>query len=244
MPALAVLVDFDNVDPMLRRAGPVNFAKSLVAAIPPSITTKHGALLVRLYGGWRSQGILTTSAQRLVPDIRGASPANVVVADAGVLTNVRLAVELSEKAMGSNALFTDTLAKERGLRSFRTRTSPWHECEDVTACGFRGYANASSSTSYAHVTCGVRLDDILVRDEQKMVDTMIVADIAYKALVDKVSDIVIVSSDTDMWPGVMLALRAGCYVTHVHTRSGGKTQRHLLNTLEGHMGMFYQQVSI
>lgn len=244
MPALVVLVDFDNAEANLKRAGPVSLAKALVAVIPGSIITKHSGLIVRLYGGWRCQGTLTTSAQKLVPDIRMMSPANVVVVDAGVRTNVRLSVELAEKPIGSSKLFTDTLARERGLRSFRARLAPWSDCADKSACGFSQFAAISSQVACVNSTCNVRLTDVLVRDEQKMVDTMIVADIAQQALVEKATDVVVVSSDTDMWPGVMLALRVGCFITHVHTRNGWKTQRHLLDTLEGHMGRFYHQMSV
>lgn len=37
MPALAVLVDFDNVEASLKRAGPVSLAKALVAVISAPI---------------------------------------------------------------------------------------------------------------------------------------------------------------------------------------------------------------
>ncbi|KZC26355.1 hypothetical protein RhoFW510R10_07105 [Rhodanobacter sp. FW510-R10] len=77
-----------------------------------------------------------------------------------------------------------------------------------------------------------------------MVDTMMVADLAYISLVERAKNVVVVSSDTDMWPGVMLALRAGCYVLQIHTKAGWRTQTHLINTLDALTARFYEQTSI
>ena len=77
-----------------------------------------------------------------------------------------------------------------------------------------------------------------------MVDTLLVADLAHEALVQRVTDVVVVSSDVDMWPGVLLAAHSGCNVVHVHTKHGWRTQRHLINTLSTHTAPRYQQLSV
>ncbi|WP_313274987.1 hypothetical protein [Stenotrophomonas sp.] len=77
-----------------------------------------------------------------------------------------------------------------------------------------------------------------------MVDTLLVADMAYLSLKMRDKNIVVVSSDTDMWPGVLLATSAGCQIIHIHTNEGWRTQRHLQVMLEaGRSGRFYEQVS-
>lgn len=83
-----------------------------------------------------------------------------------------------------------------------------------------------------------------MRDEQKMVDTLLVADMASHAMMNKASDVVVVSSDIDMWPGVLLALRIGCGVTHIHTKSGWRTQPHLVGTLGATLGKSYRQLAM
>jgi uncharacterized LabA/DUF88 family protein len=57
--------------------------------------------------------------------------------------------------------------------------------------------------------------------EQKLVDTMMVADMIHLASIGEPA-IVIVSSDDDMWPGMISTLVAGVRVIHVQT-SGLKT---------------------
>jgi hypothetical protein len=106
---------------------------------------------------------------------------------------------------------------------------------------FSGLTNATPCPNSA---CACTLGDVLVRDEQKMVDTLLVADIASHAFTGKASDVVIVSSDIDMWPGVLLALRSGCSVTHIHTKSGWRTQGHLVGTLGSTLGKSYTQLAV
>jgi uncharacterized LabA/DUF88 family protein len=106
------------------------------------------------------------------------------------------------------------------------------------------FSGLTASASCGNSGCSSQLGDVLVRDEQKMVDTLIVADIAHQVFKAMATDVVVVSSDTDMWPGVLLALRSGCAVTHIHTKHGGKTQQHLINTLGGQLNRIYQQMSV
>jgi uncharacterized LabA/DUF88 family protein len=91
--------------------------------------------------------------------------------------------------------------------------------------------------------CSGRLSDFFVRDEQKMVDTLLVADIAAYVMHRKVKDLVVVSSDADMWPGVLFAMNSGCNVVQVHPRSGWRTQRHLLETIKMTRSAKYFQAS-
>lgn len=239
-----VFVDYDNVAASHTRAGPVNLAKMLVTLIPSATLACHSHVTVRLYGGWRLQSTLTTLAQRLIPDIRSASPCIISFNQAGNTLNLRLTVELADKPIGASIPFEQTLVKDRGLRKFRSLATPWSECMDAESCGFISFVGSTHNLSCGKSGCLTKLGDIFVRDEQKMVDTLIVADIAHQALVERATNIVVVSSDTDMWPGVLLALRAGCSVSHIHTRNGWRTQRHLLNTLNNQLSRIYQQLSV
>lgn len=244
MPAMLLLVDYDNVDRAHTLAGPVSLAKMLVSILPSAVVARHQGVIVRLYGGWRSNGILTNSAQRLVPDIHSQSPTVVSFTDSGATLNVRVTVELAECPIGSSSLLEQTFVKDRGLRNFRSRVSPWTECIDPSSCGLQRFAGHTHATKCGNTGCNSKLADVFVRDEQKMVDTLIIADIAHQVFTGKATDIVVASSDTDMWPGILLALRTGCAVTHIHTKHGFRTQRHLMNTLGVHLIRIYQQLSV
>ena len=230
MATLQVIVDFDNVDSSFKLGGVVALAKAVLSLVPPSTLAQYEVANVRLYGGWRRGGALTSAAQRLIPEIRASSPTTYGFELAAERALLRLNVELADKPLGHGIRLEETYVRERSLRKFRARREPWVSCNG-SSCGFTAFSRIESSQLCGARDCSVRLEDIFVRDEQKMVDTLMVADIAKVALIDKLRDIVIVSSDTDMWPGLLLALHAGCFVTHIHTRRGGTTQQHLLRTL-------------
>lgn len=244
MSNLLILVDYDNVDRSHKSAGAVNMAKMFVARLPSVIFTRHQGVTVRLYGGWRTNKILTNSAQKLVPDIDSQSPTTIAISNSGVSQNVRLTVELAKGPIGSSISLEQTFVKNRELRNFRFQRVLPPKCASPSSCGFQSFSNLTYATPCGNPRCNSKLIDVFVRDEQKMVDTLIVADMAHQALAAKASDIVVVSSDTDMWPGVLLALRAGCAVTHIHTKCGGQTQQHLMNTLSPQLSRNYRQLSI
>lgn len=244
MQTIMILVDYDNVDLRHKVAGPVNLAKVLIAALPSELLSRYNSIKVRMYGGWRIHSTFTTSAQRLIPIIRSDSPTIAKFRHEEKDYNLRLIVELADKPIGTTLPLEETLVKDRNLRKFRSLAQPWNGCQDSSSCGFSASAQLSYSSTCGKNNCRVTLGTTLVRDEQKMVDTLIVADVAYQAFVLNAKDIVVVSSDTDMWPGIILALRSGCSIIHVHTQTGWRTQKHLMNTITGQLTKFYNQLSI
>ena len=244
MADLTVFVDYDNVQAAHTSAGAMNLARMIVSLLPTSVLVQYAAVAVRLYGGWRSSGKLTRLAQRLIPDIRQGSPGVITANHEGANVSLRLIVELADKPIGTTSPLEETLVYERDLRKFRTKALPWQHCANVGSCGFGVFLSVGHASACGDRNCTMKLGDVLVRDEQKMVDTLIVADMAQCVHIAKASDIVVVSSDTDMWPGVLLALRAGCSVIHVHTKHGWRTQGHLMRTIANQLGRSYRQISI
>lgn len=219
-------------------------ARVLASVVPEDVVARHDAFLIRLYGGWRARGTLTQSAQKIVPDIRRDSPCVVNVSHAGNSHQYRLTVELANGPIGTTISLDETLARERTVRKFRSKVGNLPDCASLSACGMSQYLGLSQRTACTVSTCSKTLGDVLVRDEQKMVDTLLVADMAAHAVSAKASDIVVVSSDIDMWPGVLLALRMGCAVTHIHTKAGWRTQTHLIGTLGSSLSKSYRQLAI
>lgn len=244
MADLTLFVDYDNLQATHTSAGPVNLGRMLVSLLPSSVLARYSSATVRLYGGWRSKANLTRLAQRLIPDIRQNSPAIFRVLHEGNTITLRLIIELADKPIGTSSPFEETLVFDRDLRKFRTKSFPWNNCASAGNCGFSTFAATTHYSPCGNSSCAVRLGELFIRDEQKMVDTLIVADVAQRVHVAKANDIVMVSSDTDMWPGVLLALRAGCNVTHIHTKNGWRTQSHLMRTISRPLDRQYNQMSV
>lgn len=241
---LSVLVDYDNISDRFKRMDVVEAAQEISRLIPFAVFRQYDSVQVRLYGGWRLGGSLTTVAQRILPTIREGSPRILARGTGSDQIKVRLEVILAEKPAWTDRIFTETFVRDRPARKFRARTFPWGGCMNTKACGMNHLRDLKHSDSCKTSNCDVLAQSLIVRDEQKMVDTLIVADIAYLALQKRDKNIVVVSSDVDMWPGVLLAANAGCLVTHIHTNDGWRTQRHLRQMLEpGKSEKFYEQVS-
>jgi hypothetical protein len=75
--------------------------------------------------------------------------------------------------------------------------------------------------------CGVTPIDVLVRAEQKLVDTMLVADLVH--LSSGGAPLIVVSSDDDLWPGIESALLRGARVVQVQTLPGRFTPAHYVS---------------
>lgn len=57
----------------------------------------------------------------------------------------------------------------------------------------------------------------MTRVEQKLVDTMLVADLIHLAINGEMT-IAVVSSDDDFWPGILSAMTLGAHVVHIGTK--------------------------
>jgi uncharacterized LabA/DUF88 family protein len=67
---------------------------------------------------------------------------------------------------------------------------------------------------------------IFVKDEQKLIDTMLVADLVYLATSNRQEcRVAVVSSDDDMLPGIRTAVNAGARVFQIHTAANYLTEQ-------------------
>jgi hypothetical protein len=238
------MVDFDNIEPAHRAQGPVSLSRMLLGLLPANLLHPYDGATVRLYGGWRTSTGPTAAVQQLSPDIAANSPTHLNVTYLGQTKPIATTVSLAFGPIGTRKIFDETLVRNRPLRHFRSIVTPWRDCAANENCGLKTLQNAHNQMECSATSCYVRLGDILVRDEQKMVDTLIVADMAHEIFISKSDEIVIVSSDADIWPGIYLALQSKCRVTQLHTKKGWKTPGHLLRTLDNVLLQSYRELSI
>lgn len=242
---IKVLVDYDNVPPHIWAPGPIAAAEALCARLPASVIGSETELTVRLYGGWRTGSKATIRAQKLIPELTAGSHRFIArPGHAPSASKIRLVVQLALSPLGSSSVFPTTLAKDRSIRSFRPRASHSSPCVDPSACGLNFLANLTHQSECTTAGCANTPKDLLVRDEQKMVDTLMVADMAHAALIDCDKDIVVITSDTDIWPGVLLAIKGGCGVTQLHPNTPGYTAPSLVEMLPRAIQHYFQQISI
>lgn len=80
--------------------------------------------------------------------------------------------------------------------------------------------------------CTVELDKVLLRAEQKLVDTMLVTDLIHYSMHQK-ETIVVVTSDDDVWPGIHSAIVHGANIHHVQTIPGRVTPTYYSKLVSG-----------
>lgn len=64
--------------------------------------------------------------------------------------------------------------------------------------------------------CFIHPSDLVYKPSQKLVDTMLTADLIHYASTGT-KRLAIVSSDDDLWPGIASACQLGSTVIHIHT---------------------------
>lgn len=213
---MVVLVDFDNLSAKMRRVELTQLTSHVILKIAAAghIDPTYE---FRLYGGWYGGRALTRSAQSLSTDIQANFPSTINLPGGTPPTVSLVSVEL--------ALSLAADPKRDLFETFRTRPFGGRlTCDEnvVSACSDPSCPLPSVSTFLANqkctvTKCNVRQEDLLSRGEQKLVDTMLTADLLY--LVNSGSPhIAVVSSDDDLWPGISTAIAFGASVVLVHTK--------------------------
>ncbi|WP_421794284.1 hypothetical protein [Hydrocarboniphaga effusa] len=209
-----ILVDYDNVYDHDRRLGLPHVISKITAVISPHLPVAVNRLSYRLYGGWFEEAKLSRSAQKLGASITTYPTAANINGNAGVVQ-----VDFA-RALFSNPRnhLTHTFRPRGQVPRLSCEASPYRRCTVTAQCPLIHLAAFINSEQCHSSGCPVTPADILKKEEQKLVDTMIVSDIAYLATQDVTSAIAVVSADYDIWPGIVNALAFGKGVVHVHPK--------------------------
>lgn len=217
--AYLILIDYDNLDKRDKQKGLIYLSEKIVNGFSPSDVNNLN-VQIRLYGGWYQNQRLTRTAQHLANEITGSFPITAVLNDnkSKIIVNVELAYSLI------------TQPHMQLFNTFRIRGMPYGldcfhpnqkncldpNCQLITVHNFIKSDICGSCNK-------IRPADLLYKNEQKLVDTMITSDLIYTA--NTFSNVCIVSSDDDFWPGILTALNFGVRVTQIHTK-GKPTPHH------------------
>jgi uncharacterized LabA/DUF88 family protein len=242
---LFVLIDYDNLGDF--RTGKTFEAvlRHVESQIPDEFLEGIARLEMRLYGGWVTGRSLTRQAQTLSAEIQGGFPATTQRLDnlGNAVTRI-LSVGFARSGLflPSEDLL-DTFMPGRSLGSIKVDQSAWRLCAAPSTCPLTVVESFITGGRCQVAGCGVSARELLKKNEQKQVDTLLVADMAELVLRQGANRLVIVSSDADMWPGVLLCLAAGASVCQVHTAPGGTT-KHTLKVNLRRLGAAYKETSV
>ena len=237
--SMYVLVDYDNLPRNLTAGGVQAVAdriqEKLLSAFP-SYFTDEVRLTVRLYGGWRGRtgptrrGVdILSQVQRNFPMIIRGGGAQQVVIDASVAESL---LALPHQILPHTYRTAPGIGRSLNVASAGDLRCTRPQCPaDVLSAFF-------TLGACPGVGCVRSLEEVITRSEQKLVDTMLVTDAIHLSHEGE-KTLAVVSSDDDMWPGMLSAMSTGTLVFHFHTSPGASPPIYL-----GSQRANYRQVEV
>ena len=221
--SVVMLIDYDNVESAVRQEGVAGVIHRILHLLPEDVLSPVTHVAARLYGGWYNERLLTEAAQKLRGDIEHHFPFVVPLLTpgrrSGILVSAELALALS---ISPNVHLMNTYRIRSAPRNLRAEDYPFAKCVSPTAgCPLHATHHLLTTNRCPEPGCPVRIREVITRPEQKLVDTMLTADLVYVAR--RPSTVIVASSDDDLWPAIHTAVHLGTTIHHVHPIGGRRT---------------------
>lgn len=219
---MIVLVDYDNISNHSRQKGLSYLVDRTVRLLEFSTLKSEQRVLIRLYGGWYILDKLTRIAQSLATTIQEEFPKPITILEKSETHTVSVNVELAYSLAVNPAKHLWHTYRPRGLQSNLLCSSPDSVgCTDPN-CPLTIVYDFFKNNRCPKPTCTIVPENLLQRAEQKLVDTMLTADLIHYSKTGH-ANLCVVTSDDDLWPGMITALLNGTKVTHIETHSARLT---------------------
>ena len=223
---MIVLIDYDNLDVLMRRRGIVHVITSLLGALEARQVDGEKRIFCRLYGGWFDESSLSRNAQQLAPDLRKEFPRRYAVSKTNAGGTLLVQAELaSSLACDPRGVLTHTFRRRSPQKGLKCVGLPFADCFDYRDCSLVNLEPFFQNDQCPKNKCSVVPTEVLKREEQKLVDSMIVTDLIHSA--NSTGEVVVVvSADDDLWPGIRYALLQGARIIHGVPRRGKSKNNH------------------
>ena len=214
------LIDYDNLDRLARMRGTRHVVTSLLDVLGSCRMAGERKVGCRLYGGWLDRDGPSRSAESLIPELRRDFPCSVPVAGAAGNRSVLVHVELARSlACDPAVVLTHTFRKRSLPPRLRCEAAPLSDCAMPSRCPVAVLDPFIRNAVCPADGCAVEPRKVLTREEQKLVDSMLVIDLVH--FVETTQEpLVVVSADDDLWPGIRFGLLRGARIIHVIPRRG------------------------
>ena len=212
---MELLIDYDNLLEKHKKPGLALLLERILARVHSAGTTISSRVHTRLYGGWYDGLNLSRRAQALAADLHRNFPLlfRRPTTQPPVFVSAELALTL---ALDRTTHFHHTFRRQSSSPGVRCRDPRSLGCVE-SSCPAAATHQMLRTGSCPQPDCNWTTRDLLYRASQKLVDTMLTADLI--GLASQSSEpVVVVSSDDDMWPGLHSVLLAGTAAVQVHTK--------------------------
>jgi hypothetical protein len=212
---MRLLLDYDNVPSEIRSQGLLYFADRVFEALH-SYMSGETHLDMKIYGGWYEGDKLTRKAQDMILQLANL-PYPLWIKDPPPARLVRITGGLAHSLESLPRKFLHATYRQRPpARRLACDDPRDHSCSN-DPCELSAIVDFIRNQKCPRAGCAIT-PKLLLRGtgEQKLVDTMLVADLIHLAR-DGAPVVAIVTSDDDVWPGIITALVSGTHVIHVRT---------------------------
>ena len=208
----ALLIDFDNLMPPGDGQDVSPAQHRLLRCISEVLeqSPEIDFLQVRLYGGWRSGGLLSRRGSDVASILPQLDPFPSGRANGSIL---RGSLDLATSLIGQLGLeFDDTYRRRGSVPRLRLSGAAVpdgcsnHVADECPARILKQFTRGPGRICPV-TTCAVTAAEAFVASEQKMVDTLLTCDLLELATDPSVRHIAVVSADTDFVPPLLLARR-------------------------------------
>lgn len=215
---LAVFIDYDNLLPVHKDAGILDVVTKVLNKIPLDDAIVRAKCDVRVYGGWYEGTQITRLAQDVTVAIQNEFPSVIrfktpEYAGVSIIVNAELAVALLEEP--GHHLF-NTYRRKGKPANVRVEEPAVVGCADA-ACILPLTKNLLKTGTCPRPGCSVVVSDLVYRQEQKIVDTMLSCDLIYAASAPY-DRVILVSGDDDFLPPLRTILLRGVAVVRFHPK--------------------------
>ncbi len=217
-----ILVDHDNLKKnryQEYRRGLVDIVEVVCERFMQLSGVEIDRIMVRLYGGWFAGNNITRPAQEIVRAISVSFPRTFSYVRNEVahkyIVNVEMAYTL---LINQREQIYNTYRTRNTNIDFRFKHPISIGCHD-SECPLIGVSDIINHRRCNHGKCLLTLENIIERDEQKLVDTMIGADTIFLLQNNGNNYVCIVSSDDDFMPFYMHACAINRDIYHIDTNN-------------------------
>ena len=212
-----ILIDYDNIPRELRRWGVEHVVRRIASSFAHLVDGQDNSLRFRLYGGWFEASTLTKPAQDIQDEVDELSTFPILRQDGTRLGLARVQLALS-MLIDPTVAITHTFRRKGPPTGLQCTTRPWLTCAAEASCPLFAVVDFVAKDICPSETCALGPSDVFYRQEQKMVDTMLVVDVM-QGIREEANALAVVSSDDDVWPGIHSAIHSGGKILHVRTRA-------------------------
>lgn len=208
---MLILIDYDNIPAKVRMRGLNYLFEKIIIKLSKLVEFKRAEF--RIYGGWHYETYLSRYAEKIISEVDSINPSLILTSlNKKVIINVTMAYSVISNP---HFLLHYTYRKNKQIKKLHCKSPEEVGCTNKY-CNLDIVHQFITNKGCARSDCSIKLTDVLTKNEQKLVDSMICSDLIYASIIER-KKLCIVSADDDFYPAILTVL--ACNIELIHIKS-------------------------